>query len=125
MPMKKNVFLSITVLLLVCTAMRYYFKRKSKPPGMYECRITVTGNAKNIGGRAAIVAPSTAVYYVDGLAEWQPDWIGQDVKVTGDLLHCDMNNYNSANEFTMDSRTDKVISAAVVMLLSNAPEYNY
>ncbi|NOT49924.1 MAG: hypothetical protein HOP10_01445 [Chitinophagaceae bacterium] len=123
--MKKNVFLSITVLLLACTAMRYYLKKKNKPSGMYECRITVTGNAKNISGRAAVVAPSTAVYYVDGLAEWQPDWIGQEVKVTGDLLSCDKNNYNSGNDLKMDDRTGKVISAAVVMLLSNAPEYNY
>jgi hypothetical protein len=59
----------VTALVLTCTAMSFYFKQRRKPV-VYESRITVTGNAKNISGHAAVVAPSTDIYYVGtGLAQ--------------------------------------------------------
>jgi hypothetical protein len=120
--MKRTIILSGIILLLAVTAMSYYFKRKNKPIDLvYENRITVTGNARNISGHAAVVAPSRAVYFVEGLEQWEQNWLNQEVKVTGDLLY---ENRIGGGKERNNSRDDstQVIKAAVVLLLQEDPE---
>ncbi len=47
--------------------------------------INITGNAKNIDGHAALVADKVGVYFVEGLDEWNKDWLEKKVKIIGDL----------------------------------------
>jgi hypothetical protein len=102
--MQKVVFIFITVLLLACTAISSYFKRKNKVAA-FEIRITITGSTRNIRGHAAVVSENACVYYVDGLNEWEQDWLNQAVKITGDL------------EIGDDGIAGKIIKAAIVMRL--------
>lgn len=124
--MKRTRLLLIPVLLLACTAMSYYFKKKNKPADLiYESRITVTGNARNISGHAAVVAPSTAVYYVEGLEEWEQNWLNQEVRVTGDLISRQNRLAQQQERNIQRDSSTQVIKAAVVLLLQDdgAEEY--
>jgi hypothetical protein len=51
----------------------------------YRTTITITGNAQNIKGRAALIAGPAGVFYLDGLEEWDHQWLNHTIKVTGDL----------------------------------------
>ena len=100
--MQKIIFILVTVLLLACTAISGFFKRKNKP-ALYENKITITGNTRNIEGHAAVVADSTRIFYVDGMDHWEDNWLNQKVKITGDL--------------EAFSNKTKLIKGAVVLLL--------
>jgi hypothetical protein len=120
--MKKRIFILFAGLLLAFTTMSYYFKKRDKPGIVdYECQITVTGTARNLNGQAAIITPNTAVFYVQGLQEWDPAWLDQEVRVTGDLLRID----RQANPFGGAGDKARIISAAVVLLLDQAPISEY
>ena len=81
--------------------MKYFFRHTRKDVA-FRNRITITGNAKNIGGRPVVVSESTGIYYVEGLTEWEQDWLHQVVRMTGNLEY----------------RDDKMnITTAVLMLL--------
>lgn len=124
--MKRTIFLSVIILLMAVTTMSYYFKKKNRPADLvYESRITVTGNARNISGHAAVVAPSTAVYYVEGLEEWEQNWLNQEVRVTGDLISRQNRLAEQQERIAERDSSTQVIKAAVVLLLQDdgAQEY--
>lgn len=122
--MQKLIFILVTGLLLTCTAMSFYFKQKRKPV-VYESRITVTGNAKNISGHAAVVVPSTDIYYVDGLEQWEQDWLNREIKVTGDLINRDNRIAIQQETNVRGDNPEKVIKAAVVLLLNDETGSRY
>lgn len=91
--------------------MSSFFKRKNKHTAV-ESRITVTGNTQNIAGHAAVVTDSTGFFYVDGMQTWEDSWLGQKVKITGDL------EIVGKESFAKDEthREIKIIKSAVVLM---------
>lgn len=113
--MKKSIFILFAGLLLAITAMSYYFKKRNKPgAAKYERQITVTGSTRNLNGCAAIVAPGTMVYNIEGLREWDSAWLGQEVQVTGDLVNID----DHPGLFGNSIDKARIIKAAVILLLT-------
>lgn len=82
--MQKIIFIVVSIFLLTSAAMSNLFKRK-KRPAVYENSITVKGSTRNIEGHAAVDANSAGIFFMAGMNEWEPGWINQPVKVTGDL----------------------------------------
>jgi hypothetical protein len=117
--MKTIIIILIAVLALNFTRMSFYTKKKNRSL-IYENRITLTGNTRNIEGQAAIVSDSVGVYYVDGMGEWEKDWLHQTVRITGDLERKDEMERGIAQH-----DPGKVIKSAVVMLLHREEGYEY
>ncbi len=119
-PMKTFIIILIAVLALNFSHMSFYTKKKNRSL-IYENRITLTGNTRNIEGQAAIVSDSIGVYYVDGMGEWEKDWLHQTVRITGDLERKD----DLKKEGIAAHHPEKVIKSAVVMLLYREDGYEY
>lgn len=117
--MQKIIFISTTLLLLTSVAMSCLFKRKHKP-AVASSIITVIGNAQNISGQAAVVTDSAGIYFIDGMNGWENDWLNHTVKITGDLARPGY-EMKKTNEEGRSENTQKIIKAAVVMLLDNEP----
>lgn len=109
--MQKVTYILITVLLLTCVAMSNILKRKGKPAA-YVNKITVAGSTLNLKGHAAIIAGSKDIYFVDGMGEWEKEWINQQVKVTGDLEVIGENSFAKENK----NKQINIIKSAVVLL---------
>jgi hypothetical protein len=90
--------------------MSSFFRLKNKP-AIVESRIMVTGRAKNINDHAAVVSDSADIYIIEGMQEWQQHWLGQTVRITGDIIRMDHtipdNGINSI----------KIIKEAIIVLL--------
>ncbi len=114
--MQKLIFISITILLIGCLIMTGLFKRKGRLSHEYN-PITVTGHTQNIAGHAAVIDASSDIYYVDGMDAWEKDWLNHTVRITGDLAHEQINKDQQESE--------RIIKAAVVMLLHSEPTLNY
>jgi hypothetical protein len=95
--------------------MSSFFKGKNKPV-VYESRITVTGCARNINGRAAVVSDNMGIYFIAGMQEWQQGWLNQTVRMTGDLDIIDKNRD--------DNNTGKIIKKAAIILLHAGKKYD-
>ncbi len=52
---------------------------------MLQITINITGNAKNIEGHAAVVADKVGTYFVEGLNQWDNDWLERKIRIIGDL----------------------------------------
>lgn len=115
--MKKISFVAVPALILIYSVMN--FSKKKNRSLVYENRISVTGNTRNISGQAAVVSDSIGVYYVDGLGEWEKDWLNQTVKITGDLER----RKPRLTETQHAPAIEKIIKSAVVMLLYKEPGF--
>jgi hypothetical protein len=82
--MKKAIYIPLLAILLPYFLLSTVMKSGEKKQG-YENKITVTGSAKNMNGRAVVESDSAGTYYLRGLDAWQTDWLHRRVKVTGDL----------------------------------------
>ena len=47
--------------------------------------IYLKGEARDIAGHAAVVTGYSAVYYIEGMEGWAPDWINRRIRVIGYL----------------------------------------
>ncbi|MBL7748012.1 MAG: hypothetical protein JNM19_11325 [Chitinophagaceae bacterium] len=47
--------------------------------------INITGNAINIGDKAAIVAENIGTYYIADMHKWNKEWVNRRIQVIGDL----------------------------------------
>lgn len=105
------------------TAHKFFYKRKHKTV-VNENRISITGSTRNISGYAAVVADCSDVYYVEGMNEWSDSWLNHTVKIIGDL---GLPGYEmrKINEEGRSENTQKIIRAAVVMLLDGGQGCGY
>lgn len=56
-------------------------QRMVKPGKTIYCK----GVARDIAGHAAVVTGYSAVYYIEGMESWAPDWLEKQIRVIGDL----------------------------------------
>ncbi len=125
--MKKIRFVAVPVLILIYSIMN--FSKKKNRSIVYKNWVSLTGNTRNISGQAAVVSDSIGVYYVDGLGEWEKDWLHQTVMITGDLERRVRRTPDSFGE-DRNSKSqeapamEKIIKSAVVMLLYKEPGYD-
>ncbi|MBK6827495.1 MAG: hypothetical protein IPG86_11745 [Chitinophagaceae bacterium] len=61
---------------------------------MKQRTINITGNARNMEGGAMLVAENVGIYRVDGIRQWEEDWVGQRIKIIGDLKFQKRKNYH-------------------------------
>jgi hypothetical protein len=56
---------------------------------------------------------------------WEQDWLNREIKVTGDLVSWD-NRIGKQNERSvLRDSSEKIIKAAVVLLVQKEPGYDY
>jgi hypothetical protein len=100
--MKKAICIPAAAILLPYFLLNSFLNIPPKK-AVYKNKITITGQATNRVGRAAIESDSAGVYYLQGLHSWQHDWVNRRVKITGD--------------FETASNDTALIKEAVVQLL--------
>ncbi|MBL0268934.1 MAG: hypothetical protein KAX45_07345 [Chitinophagaceae bacterium] len=61
---------------------------------MKQRTINITGSARNMEGGAMLVAENVGIYRVDGIRQWEQDWVGQRIKIIGDLEFRKRKNYH-------------------------------
>ncbi len=61
---------------------------------MKQRTINITGNARNLEGSAILEAENLGIYRVEGIRQWGEDWVGQRIKIIGDLEYQKRKNYH-------------------------------
>lgn len=60
---------------------------------MKQRTINITGNARNMEGGAMLEAENLGIYRVEGIRQWEEDWVDQRIKIIGDLEFRKRKNY--------------------------------
>ncbi len=53
--------------------------------------INITGLARNIDGKPAVVADKIGIYFIANMHQWQDAWLNRRIKIIGDLEKKAMN----------------------------------
>jgi hypothetical protein len=65
---------------------------------MLERVIDITGNARNINGKPALVAENVGTYFIEGMNQWERGWEHKKIRIIGDLNSEEKTNLNTISK---------------------------